>query len=577
MPGTPSTSRRTAVPALGAALLIVLALVLWSIFDGGADAPLGRGIDGSIGIEPTVRMDVDLAVDSSAVAGAGDSPRARATAPESDAAPGRLQESELAPAPDTAPYESAPIAFIDTPVEHVPVGDSVVLDLVVRAPATIGSPRLPAWLDLERGGAEPDVRRVLGDIEGDRWTFVVDDLEPGRHRWTVRTGIHAPIAGDARLEVGRNEVRYELVDLPASTVTVAAGFPWGAAGGDGNAGEAAESVALEEVQSAFSNDPHAPSTFGPSSPWVAFDGATPDDTVLVPLDGWFDAFSGIVSQQGPFEARTGVFGAPLGTVRPHLLGGLPISHNAVVEGEGGGARVEVLEREDGVVPLSIQVKVRVPQASGASSSGSAAEAVRAVTAVLYGAVPEDLGALDRLDGPTMWRAIEVPLPFVSEMLPTGTLRLDPRTTPRGARVAFMSPGMQPIFRGLDALLEAKQVFIDFQPGSGGVLVAAYQNHRFPQAHWAPAFGFDVIRGPDKEALQRAESGMWNEPLVDVRRTGPMGWIEYAFTDERPFDATSLIVVRPAPNAERLDRAVYPKLLMELRDAAPGVVELFVQD
>jgi hypothetical protein len=586
MPKPPSTSgpRPAWVLAVVGLLLVCVAFVLWDQLGGAGDEPLGRTdedvvSEGGAALLSGVELAGERVVGEAAQGderAAADPVRTERSAFESEVV---LESSPPARMLD----EPAPLAFIDTPVERVPVGDSVVLDLVVRAPKQIGSPRLPAWLDLERGGAKPDVRRVLGDIEGDLWTFVVGGLQPGRHRWTVRTGIHAPIAGDARLEVGRNEVRYELRDFDASTVVVTAEFPWGTAddgeaSGDGS-GESREDGAAFTFHPAFGNDPHAPTTFGPSSPWVVFDGATPDDTVLVPLAGWFDAWSGVVPQQGPFESRTNVFGALLGGVRPRLLGGMPLTHAAVVEQEFGGATVEVRERDERAERVTIELKVRWPKEvdTGAAVDVSAASdeaPPTAVTAVLYGAVPEELGALDRPDGPSMWRAVQVPLPLLSEMLHTGSLSLDPCTTPRGARVAFLSLGMQPIFHDLGALLETQKVLLEFEPGSGGVLVAAYQNHRFPGAHWAPGFGFDVARmggdAPD-------HGDPWNDPLADVRRTGPMGWIEYAFDEHQSFDAASFVVRRPDANLERTGRPVHSKLSMVLRDAAPGVVELFVQD
>ncbi|QDU85977.1 hypothetical protein Pla163_31240 [Planctomycetes bacterium Pla163] len=591
---TSNDPRRAWVLAAVGILLVAVAWVLWSEI-GGDDEPLGR-TDAEVSPEAPAgpRTDVELADGPAAVEGTADDRHVAAEAPISERA---VLESEAAvEARPVVPVLDvpAPSAFVDTPVEHVPVGDAVVLDLEVRAPAQIGSPRLPAWLDLERGGAEPDVRRVLGDIEGDRWKFVVAGLRTGRHRWTVRTGIHAPIAGGARLEVGRNEVRYELADFDASTVVVAAEFPWGAEDDpeDASGGSSDESVhpnglPVAEAQPAnlpswIGNDPHAPTTFGPSVPWVVFDGATPDDTVLVPLDAWFDAWTGVVPQQGPLESRTHVVGAPLGGVRPRLLGGLPLTHEATVEQEIGGATALVRDVEDATESATVEVKVRWPEktATGAAANASASTddaSPTAVTALLYGAVPEDLGALDVSNGPTMWRGIEVPLPLVSELLPSGWLTLDPRTTPRGARVAFVSPGMQPIFHDLDALLETQQVLLEFEPGSGGVLVGAYQNHRFPEAHWAPAFGFDVAWGTDAGTRQLVADGSTDAMPFDLRRTGPMGFVEFADADVRAFDAASLVLGRPDSNAERLARAMHSNLLMELRDAAPGVVELFVQD
>jgi|GEM_PF-6148302 len=559
---------RNAVLTVAGALLVTALLIVrlsWSpsLAPGRVDgAPADDGARAS--------NDVELVRDDGAPAASG-AARLR-TALES------RPEPVVAPDPEpdgaaTLLVDPPDLAATDVPWKErlVPIGDGVVLVLTVVAPEQVPSPRLPAWLELrpDRGPDDARARRVLGTIRYDTWMFVVEDLEPGRHAWTVRTGIAAPLHGGADLALGRNEVELVLADLPTVRIDLVASFPWG---------EPVGSSAVEDGEDDERPEDHA---FGPGVPWLAFEATDEQDAVLVPFESWWRAHAGIVASgqepvSGSLHDRAFVFGLDAPAPELTLFAGLPRTH-AIELGRGpGGARFDAeVSASDLLRAAGPEVRVSVAVRWPSTLDEDPPE----VAATLYGCVSKALrGPLDA-HGASMWERVGLDLAPTGAATSSGTWRVAASRLPRGARVMFTADGMQPIFHDLDALLEEGEVRLAFEPGTGGVLLAAYQNYRAPNAHWAPGFGFEVRRLDDPRSgplvYERPPSGPSDAPAP--HRVGPLGSLEFASEPGPPFDADHLVLRLPDANRDRTARSIHPVLAVTLRDAAPGVVELFVQD
>lgn len=473
----------------------------------------------------------------------------------------------------SSPIEDPAPAFRRT--THRSVGEDVVLEVSVIAPGQIAGPRLPAWLEMRGGTAGPGApfeRRILGDIHGDRWRFEVGDLRPGPVRLGVRTGVAAPIADRVTLEVGRNAVEYVLADMPQVRVEVHDEFPWATdapkeAAGGAEESDAADATAGAAFPAELSGDRRQETTaFGPSTPWLVVPAEDPDDTVLIPMVAWGDVIHARRSHEGPFVSSHPLHGFPERPFEFERSGGWPWSRDVAIERDVSNAVVAVTCVEREPEPLRLSVKARFPEFLWTTD----------VTLTLYGDVPQDLAGPDDGEGPRMWRRTAVALPVADESMPTGGVTLDPRRIPRGGRAMFSAPGMRPLFFDVDELFNEGTVLLEFEPGDGGVLLFAYQNHRAPRSHWAPGFGFDALRAPTSDEAQLATVGFFDDWSVP-QRSSPMGWIEHVSFATDTFAAERWQVHGGERNLARSARVIHPELAITVRDAAPGVIEVFVQD
>ena len=383
----------------------------------------------------------------------------------------------------------------------------------------------------------------------------------------MRTGVSAPLTGRAELMIGRHEVAYRFDEMPSVHLQLDDVFPWRSDDDDREASSAHRTDPMEIATDTMGDRRHEATAFGPSVPWLAIAADVPDDTVLVPLAAWGDVVHGRAPHEGGFVSTHRLYGFFGNTVEVDALGGWPWSRDHRIVADRSGVALGVTCVERAPEPLHLNVKARFPKDL---------EALPDVALTLYGDVPDDLAGPDAAEGPRMWRSTPVPLPFLSELLPTGGVTLDPARVPRGGRAMFRAEGMRPLFFDVDELFESGTVLLEFEPGDGGVLLFAYQNHRAPRAHWGPGFGFDALRRPTSDEIQVATLDVLDS-WVDPARSSPMGWIEHTSLSCGTFAAEQWQVSGGDENRVRSRRSVHPELAITLRDAAPGVVEVFVQD
>jgi hypothetical protein len=519
---------------------------------------------------------------------------ARVETPVATPAAREVLPSAAAPAPDLEARAPEPPALADLLVHAANATPAVVerrvttsgiigtsfalevddpdVDPVRRRSLTYQGPRQPAFLEIEGHWEDADgareVRRVLGDIEYFAWAFEVQGLLPGPITWRVDLGVSGAFGESQSLEPGRTTVYVELPRLGGLVAVVqtfarlAPSPAWHELyGSDGL-------LAVEPlVEGAASARPEPDDDlrlveFRRCEPWVEL------------LDANGGRLAGVMLELPDFELVPGIAADIAATTYSDVV-------HAFVAGEAVAARVVngvprpfayTVARDDRaglVFELALTAAEPVPpRRARLQLSLPGDDAPEQLELVLY-------GAHSRYDPP-----LAVHRRLVTQVVDGGRavdLEVDLATLPLPLRAMVASAGHQPLFFDFETLLDpAQPVVLEFEPGSGGVVVGAYQNNPMDTWHFAPARGFDVgwrtsgsADGPDDSPDVPADV----PADVPVQRLGPSGFAEWTSSAAVPFERASLFL---GP-LERNHLRPHGDVVAQFTDVAPGAVELVVRD
>jgi hypothetical protein len=451
-------------------------------------------------------------------------------------------------------------------IEHhtgIPAADRSLVHATVRQPAFLELDAL--WVDADDTGAPArrETRRMVGDIEMWSWWFAAGGLAPGLVTWRVDLGVCGAFGGRTRLESGRTVVVVDLARIGGDAVVehVLERFvpddTWR------TAFRGAE-LAFEELVNGAESQRPAPDDdlalveFRRCEPWVE----------LVDADG--ARLAGFPLEVLGYELVPGLVDVLDSFAAPDSLATFGVGSAVGLRVVAGVPRPFVYETDhrvlaDGSLRFEAALTAHTPPSSRFGvlrlDLGAAEQAPTEVTLCFHGAHSRYLAPL------AVARRVATRIDGERRVLAE---RIDLATLPLPLRVMVGADGCAPEFFDLEELLDPERtVAARLEPGSGGVVVGAYENN--PSGHWhfTPARGFDV------EWHAGAEAG---SAALEVARLGSLGFFEFRSTEARVFDAAHLALGDLEPNLLRETlRGVGSDLAVRFDDVAPGVVELWIHD
>ncbi len=439
-------------------------------------------------------------------------------------------------------------------------------DLALDRSLVHATVRQPAFLELDAHwtdvGGRREVRRMLGDIEMWSWWFAAGGLEPGLVSWRVDLGVCGVFGGRTRIESGRTAVVVDLARIGGDAAIVQV-FDRFVPDDAWRSEFASEDFAVERIAKGEASRWPAPDDdlalveFRRCEPWVELLDADGSRLAGFPLEVHeCELVPGLADALDPFAAplSLGTFGAG-NAVGLRVVAGVPrpfvyeTDHRVLADGSlrfEAALTAHTPPSRFGVLRLDL---------------GAAERAPAEVTLCFHGAHSRYLAPLavtrrvaTRSDGERR---------FLAE-------RIDLATLPLPLRVMVRADGCAPEFFDLEELLDPERtIATSFELGSGGVVVASYQNNPAEYWHFAPARGFDVEwrSGPEADGA-----------VLEVGRLGSLGAFEFRSTDARAFDAAHVALGALEPNLLREGLPGVPgEVVARFDDVAPGVIELWIRD
>jgi hypothetical protein len=441
--------------------------------------------------------------------------------------------------------------------------DRSLVHATVRQPAFLELSAL--WVDADDADAPArrETRRMVGDIEKWSWLFAAGGLAPGLVTWRVDLGVCGVFGGRTRIESGRTVVVVDLSRIGGDAVVehVLERFvpddTWRTA-------FSGAELAFEELVSGAESQRPAPDDdlalveFRRCEPWVELVDADGLRLAGFPLEvPGYELVPGLADALDPFAA-------------PASLATFGVGSAVGLRTAAGVPRPFVYETDhrvlaDGSLRFEAALLARTPPPARFGvlrlDLGTAEQAPTEVTLCFHGAHSRYLAPL------AVTRRVATRIDGERRVLAE---RIDLALLPLPLRVMVRADGCAPEFFDLEELLDPERTVVArLEPGSGGVVVGAYENN--PSGHWhfAPARGFDVEWRSGAEA---------DSAVLEVGRLGSLGAFEFRSTDARAFDAAHVALGVLEPNLLREGLPGVPgEVVARFDDVAPGVVELWIRD